>query len=424
MGLVVSSSNVFSQLGQESAIGGGGAAGTKLRSLKIEPGDEIATREIMAQGHRFDTGTVTDRKWTSFNATEPIMTYTEHLYCLENIFGAGALSTVGTNTKKRIYDVPLTGGITPKTWTQQWGDPADNVNQYGYGLLADYSEKWDRDSGVSCSGAGIAQLVTTGGTFTSTPKQLAEVPIGAADFNIYLDTTGAGLGATQITDEIATLDWSVKGMKSERWAANSAQASFAGHVDLKPKWELKFTVYEGTVARPLLVNLKNGMTYFLRLDSQPGVYIDNYFTVGVGAATAGTFTLTYKGQTTTGIAFNATNTVVQNALTALTTIGAGNVVVTGTAPTWTVTMSGTLANDATVMTGSGTGLTGGAFAITATQNAYQARREFAIQLAKIAALRDTKGIYGREVTFNIVESPDSGWVHAALLTSQTAEATL
>lgn len=48
-----------------------------------------------------------------------------------------------------------------------------------------------------------------------------------------------------------------------------------------------------------------------------------------GTPTGGTFTLTYRGQTTGTIAYNATNSTVQTALQALSTIGAGNATVTG-----------------------------------------------------------------------------------------------
>lgn len=73
--------------------------------------------------------------------------------------------------------------------------------------------------------------------------------------------------------------------------------------------------------------------------------------------TAGTFTLTYAGQTTAGIAYNAIATAVQSALQALSNIGTGNATVTGTGP-WTVTFTGALGGQPiALMTGSGTGLT-------------------------------------------------------------------
>lgn len=424
MGNVVSSINVLGQIGQEGGgPGTGGAAATLLRTLRIEPGDELTIRDIEAQGHRFDTATVIDKQWTSWQATADALSYTEHLYLVENILGTVAPTSPGTNTKKRVYTAAVTGSITPKTNTYQWGDAADNVNILNYLLATDYGESWDRESGVKLNGCkGIAQIATTGGVFTAAPTSLAQVPIGAADFNVYLDTSWANLGTTQITDEINTVDWSLSGMKAERWSANRSRASFAGHVDVKPKTTCKITIYEGSVARPIISALEAGGRYFLRLDGQSKTLIDNYFTVGVGAATGGTFTLTYKSQTTTGIAYNATSSAVQSALTALSSIGAGNVTVTGAAPTWTVTMAGTLANDATVMTGSGTSLTGGAFTITGTQLPYMAQRDVSLLLSKVSPLKDNKGVYGRDLEFVITEDPVSN--QALRITSQTAVAAL
>ena len=421
MGQVVSSINVFSQIGLESAPGAAGAAGTKLQSLHIEPADELTIKEIEAQGHRFPTGTVQDMAWTSFATSEPSMLYTEHLYLMENLFGTVTPTPLGTRTQQRVYTPALTGSITPKTFTEQWGDANDNVNQLAYGLMTDYDEKYDRESGVQSGGSGVAQIYTTAGIFTASPKTLANVPISAHDVNYYLDTTGATIGTTQITDEINTLDWSLKGIKGQRWASDRSQASFKSHVDLRPKSEVKINLHEGPVTRALIANLRAGLTYFLRVDAQ-GPMIENFFTVGVGAATAGTFTLTYKTQTTAAIAYNATAAAVASALTALTSIGANNVTVTGTAPTWTVTMAGALANDSAVMTGVGTGLTGGAFTISGSQYPYMARRDMAVRLTKIAAFKDTKGIYARELTGVIVEDPT--WAKALVVTSQTAEATL
>jgi hypothetical protein len=80
-----------------------------------------------------------------------------------------------------------------------------------------------------------------------------------------------------------------------------------------------------------------------------------------GSPTGGTFTLSYSGQTTAGIAYNASATAVQSALAALSNIGSGNVAVTGSAGgPYTVTFKGDLSGmDAAQLTASGTGLTGG-----------------------------------------------------------------
>jgi trimeric autotransporter adhesin len=78
-----------------------------------------------------------------------------------------------------------------------------------------------------------------------------------------------------------------------------------------------------------------------------------------GVPTGGTFTLTFAGQTTSALAFNASASTVQTQLRALSTIGAGNVNVTSDNG-YLVEFVGTMAaaNQA-LITGNGASLTGG-----------------------------------------------------------------
>lgn len=80
-----------------------------------------------------------------------------------------------------------------------------------------------------------------------------------------------------------------------------------------------------------------------------------------GAPAGGTFTLTYSGQTTATIAYNAASAAVQSALVALSTTGTGNVTVTGSAGgPYTVTFTGALAGtNVAALTADDSGLTGG-----------------------------------------------------------------
>lgn len=85
------------------------------------------------------------------------------------------------------------------------------------------------------------------------------------------------------------------------------------------------------------------------------------FTVTVGGASAGTFTLTWNGKTTAPIAYNAAASAVKTALVGLDDgYGTTDFDVTGSAGgPYTVKVPGG------VLTGDGTGLTGGAFAVAA-----------------------------------------------------------
>ena len=82
-----------------------------------------------------------------------------------------------------------------------------------------------------------------------------------------------------------------------------------------------------------------------------------------GTGLGGTFTISYGGQTTAGLAFNATAATVQTALQGLSSVGAGNMTVSGPAGgPWTISLAGTLAR----LAGGILGLTANGSALTAT----------------------------------------------------------
>jgi RHS repeat-associated protein len=90
-----------------------------------------------------------------------------------------------------------------------------------------------------------------------------------------------------------------------------------------------------------------------------------------GNPTGGTFTLSFNGQTTAPIAYNASAATVQAALQALSSIGSGNALVANpTGAAWVVRFAGTLGGAAQpALTANGSGLTGGtspSVAITVT----------------------------------------------------------
>jgi hypothetical protein len=106
----------------------------------------------------------------------------------------------------------------------------------------------------------------------------------------------------------------------------------------------------------------NGRSGAFSIDLLPKGVSGVQFIYVVGGPTGGGLTLTFSGQTTVSIPFSATSTVVQDALTALSTIGFGNVsVVGGPGPStpWVVTFTGALANSAVATLSATPSLTGG-----------------------------------------------------------------
>jgi hypothetical protein len=98
---------------------------------------------------------------------------------------------------------------------------------------------------------------------------------------------------------------------------------------------------------------------FLASSIAPGGINEKQTTTISGSPSGGTFTLTFRGATTAGIAYNAAAAAVETALEALSTIGVGQVNVTGAGP-YVVEFTGDLGRqDLPLMTASGASLTGG-----------------------------------------------------------------
>jgi hypothetical protein len=125
----------------------------------------------------------------------------------------------------------------------------------------------------------------------------------------------------------------------------------------------------------------NALVYLLSsLLEAPTITTPSYngvWTVNSGTSTGGTFTLTFNGQTTATIAYNANAATVQSALEALSTIGSGNVLVSGSDP-WTITFREALERTPLALTASGASLTGpdSPYTVTPASTAASAARRW------------------------------------------------
>lgn len=134
-----------------------------------------------------------------------------------------------------------------------------------------------------------------------------------------------------------------------------------------------------------------------------------------GGASAGTFTLTYNGDVTAGIAFDATVAAVQAAIDLLAGVIAGvTLTVTGTdAGPWTLTASGTGANISTnTLTYDGSGLTGGPGVLSVVQDGtttWEVTFTPAIAAGSVPADDDVITWLPQRLTYKVPE--DSGFSH-------------
>lgn len=109
-------------------------------------------------------------------------------------------------------------------------------------------------------------------------------------------------------------------------------------------YTITFTTMNAALLTASAASLTGGSgTAVIAQGTQGASPIDEVEGFSLNGATGGTFTLTYGGQTTAAIDYDATAAEVQAALVALSNIASGDVVVSGSNGSFAVTFSGTLA---------------------------------------------------------------------------------
>lgn len=410
----ISTINITNQVGVEITPGTAVPANRRIDNLAFTFGPKGSFKETSGTGRKYPSVQQLNAEWVEGSFTGAL-DYNSIIYPFTGAMGVTTPVAHGASAvaKDWIVDASLSGAKQPQTLSFEQGDPATRAHKFAYGLTTQLGYKFDRQTDASISGNILAQQVSDGITMTSSPTPVVLSPITGQHFDVYLDSTSAALGTNQVLKAISA-EFSMAGIYGPAWYVNRANASYSAHVDLNPTATMKFMVAADAAGMASLGDMRTGVTKFMRIEAL-GPLIDNNQTVTLGSPSAGTFTLTYKGQTTSALAFNATAATVQTAFLALSTVGAGNATVTGGAGgPYTISLIGTLAQDATVITGNGASLTGGSFLITQTQVYARFWHDMAIKIGQPDPWGDSNGIYAITWTCSIFE--DSGWGHAHLVT--------
>ena len=182
----------------------------------------------------------------------------------------------------------------------------------------------------------------------------------AESFSVTFSGQSTGAGSVFPSTTAAGLEGQLEALSN----LSSVTVTKSGQV-----FTVEFTGADGSANQPQMTvstynssTATHNVTVTTTAASGSGSGVNEVQTVTItGTPTGGTFTLTYSGQTTSAIAYNASAATVDAALEALSNIGAGDVAVTGSAGgPWTVTFSTALAaTNVDEMTASGASLTGG-----------------------------------------------------------------
>lgn len=192
--------------------------------------------------------------------------YNAVLYPIASVFGKLTPTLHGPSTTAYDWTItpPLTGNANPQTYTAQKGD-ANFAEAASYLLMSDWGYKVSRKEATN-DASFIAQLMNVGATLTASPTVVPLQPAKGAHINLFLDSTSASIGTTQITNPMQ-FSFAASGYYVPFWAVNRASPSFSSHVDQAPKNEFKLTLPFDAQGRAYVATMQAGSKVYARVDA-------------------------------------------------------------------------------------------------------------------------------------------------------------
>lgn len=99
-------------------------------------------------------------------------------------------------------------------------------------------------------------------------------PIVPEHVSVYFDTSSGALGTTKLL-RVLSLDWNISDRYGMVWPIDAAQSSFAAHVELKPKTEIKMTLAADAQGMGLFRNLRQNDMRFVRILAEGDTFDTN-----------------------------------------------------------------------------------------------------------------------------------------------------
>lgn len=263
----IASINRKAQWGDETVPGTGVAADKMLQNLNVSFAPKPDVKTHGGSGRRWNSVAVLNREWTELKV-DGNLDYQDFVYLVAGCWGIVTPTTHsgGTTSKDWIWTPPVSGAITPRTYTIELGDSA-RAQKVAYGLMTGFSYKGDRTKGFTCESPMIARAFSDAITMTSSPTAVALTPTAGGHVNLYIDPTSGALGATLYTRSF-NFEYSYESAFNSIWPLGRANASFAGHVDTKPKNMVKILLEADSVGLGLYPNVQTGSYLYVRFDAQ------------------------------------------------------------------------------------------------------------------------------------------------------------
>lgn len=263
------------QIGAEATPGTGVAASKLLKYLGFDIDPEINFNRFRAMGSKFASAITPGQDSSTFSLSGQ-GSYSELAYALCSNLINVTPTTVDTTGKLWAFTPAIRSEDTVKTFTIENGGTV-RAGKITYGIVSDLELTFNRTDGVTVGGGGFGQQWQDNATLTASPTAVEEQPILPVHINVYADDTFAGIGTTKLTRDFNVV-WRSTGRFGPVWPLNSANASYAAHVEQEPTVQIELTAEYDTQGSQFFTQARAGATKYIRIDCTS--------TVLAGAATS------------------------------------------------------------------------------------------------------------------------------------------
>lgn len=254
------------QIGVESVSGTPVAASKLLDAFSWTLGLKPTTKQFRGMGRQYPSASAVLTEMSAGKLSGP-GDFAQMVYVLASLWGLPTAVLHGASTT--AYDWPFAPPIigsyaaSAKSYTVQVGDVVD-AEQYAYLVFTGMNYSFNRKQEVTFGADLMAQTFTDGVTMTASPTAVEQVPMTGAQANVYLDTTSAGIGTTQLSD-VLKFDYKASDYYDGYWPINRANASYTSLLDKEKKHEVTLTLQANTTGVALKNSyLETGARCYLR----------------------------------------------------------------------------------------------------------------------------------------------------------------
>lgn len=259
------------QLGVESTSGTGVSASKKLLGTSIQLGIQANTKNFRPYGGKFDTISTLGKEWVEGKIEGPLC-YNDWTYlAASGVAYTAPVQIAATAAYTQTHTPSQTAADTVKTYSVEEGGSV-RAHEITYGLVTSLGYSINREE-ATVKGTMMAQRLTDGITMTTTPTEIALVPVLPTQVSVYMDTTSGGIGGTKLL-RVLNIDFDMSDKSGPVWPIDAAQTSWAAHVDMAPKAEFKLLMEADSVGMGLLTTLRASSKVFVRVDAVGAVIED------------------------------------------------------------------------------------------------------------------------------------------------------